>query len=204
MGALQKKIFAYLIYGSEKSIDAVLKKDKKKLFSRLKGTILEIGAGTGANLAYYSKNSKVICLEPNPEMHSFLRKKAASLGLKINTIKGRAEAIPLRKSSVDIVVSTHVLCSVEDVKKSVNEIKRVLKKGGKFVFIEHVAAKKRTVLKTVQNLLVQVWSLLFDRCQINRNIGDVLKKSGFSKVTLQEKKFAFPIVSPHVVGFARK
>ena len=137
-------------------------------------------------------------------MHSFLRKKAASLGLKINTIKGRAEAIPLRKSSVDIVVSTHVLCSVEDVKKSVNEIKRVLKKGGKFVFIEHVAAKKRTVLKTVQNLLVQVWSLLFDRCQINRNIGDVLKKSGFSKVTLQEKKFAFPIVSPHVVGFARK
>ncbi|HLC32944.1 MAG TPA: class I SAM-dependent methyltransferase, partial [Candidatus Nanoarchaeia archaeon] len=186
----------------EGHIDAILRKDKKKLFSQLKGQILEIGAGTGSNLEYYPKKSKVVCLEPNSAMHKYLRSKAQEENLNIHVITGTAEDIPLESATIDAVVSTHVLCSVDSVEKVVKEIKRVLKNNGSFVFIEHVAAKEG-FLQKVQNVLAPLWSALFDHCQINRDIGKIIQ-SEFKKVKIKQKKFAFPIVSPHIVGFAKK
>lgn len=85
-----------------------------------------------------------LALEPNPFFHPRLREEARKRGLALTLLPGRAEAIPLPGGSVDLVVATLVLCSVADPEKAIEEVHRVLRPGGAYLFLEHVAAPKRT------------------------------------------------------------
>lgn len=97
--------------------------------------LLEIGPGAGASLAYYPKDIHWIGIEPNPYMHPYLEREAQQQGLtNIELQSGSAEKLPVEDESIDTVVSTHVLCSVTDLEASFQEIKRVLKPGGSFVW----------------------------------------------------------------------
>ena len=184
--SFKKRFFAGLIYRSEQSVNRLLEKEKRLLFSELKGRILEIGAGTGANMKYYSKEVVLIFLEPNVAMHQYVCTKAEKKEIEMKIITGRAESIPLKDNSVNAVVSTHVLCSVESVKQVLHEVKRVLKPGGTFVFIEHVVAKKG-FLRKAQNLFAPFWSWAMDGCQVNRDIKKSIMLAGFKIVLIREK-----------------
>ncbi|XP_061366336.1 uncharacterized protein LOC133309569 [Gastrolobium bilobum] len=186
---------------------------KSQIFSNLKGKalkILEIGIGTGPNLSYYASDSdvKVVGIDPNPKMEKFARYSAASAGLPLSNfdfIQAVGEAIPLSDASVDAVVGTLVLCSVKDVDMTLKEVRRVLRPGGLYVFVEHVAAKDGTFLKFVQRVLDPLQQTIADGCHLSRETGNNISRAGFSSVELN---MAFlsnaAFINPHAYGIAHK
>ncbi len=178
---------------------------KQALLGNLQNKVLEIGPGAGANLAYYPDNIYWIGVEPNPHMHPYLEREAQQHRLSnIELYQGTAEDLPVEDESIDHVVSTHVLCSVSDLDRSLQEIKRILKPGGNFIFIEHVAGECGTWTRRMQNGIEPVWKTLFDNCHTNREIWSILEQVGLETVNYYRFKLAFPIVSPHIAGIVRK
>jgi ubiquinone/menaquinone biosynthesis C-methylase UbiE len=178
---------------------------KQALLGSLHGTILEIGPGAGANFAYYATDIHWIGIEPNPFMHNYLRQEANQRGLQqIEWYAGSAEDLPVEEASVDAVVSTHVLCSVTDVDQVLREIQRVLKPGGKFVFLEHVAAACGTWTRQVQDSITPAWKTLFDNCHPNRESWKALQSAGFDSISYEHFQLKLPIVGPHIAGTAIK
>lgn len=178
---------------------------KRALLGNLQHQVLEIGPGAGASLAYYPKDIHWIGIEPNPYMHPYLEREAQQQGLtNIELQSGSAEKLPVEDGSIDTVVSTHVLCSVTDLEASFQEIKRVLKPGGSFVFIEHVADSSDTWTRKVQDGINPIWKNLFDNCHLNRETWTILEQICLETVDYYQFKLTIPLVSPHIAGIVRK
>ena len=178
---------------------------KQALLGNLQHKVLEIGPGAGANLAYYPSQINWIGVEPNVYMYPYLKRKAQQQALSnIELHQGTAENLPVEDESIDTVVSTHVLCSVSQLQRSLQEIKRILKPGGDFIFIEHIAGECGTWTRRVQDGIEPVWKTLFDNCHPNRKTGEILQQIGLETVNYYEFKLTFPIVSPHIAGIVRK
>ena len=203
-GGLRSRLFAIMMARGSDVHDAFLAPYKRRLLSDLRGEIMEIGPGSGPNLAYYSPDIHWIGVEPNPYMHDYLRASAAEQGRTIDLRTGHAEALPAEDESMDAVVSTLVLCSVHDLDASLAEARRVLKPGGKFIFIEHVAAARGTGLRRVQNFVRPLWRAVADGCQPNREIGKHLEQADFAELHIEYFDVAVPVVKPHIAGYAVK
>ena len=147
------------------------------LIRSLRGTVLEVGAGDGANFGLLHESVDWIGLEPNPRDTDLLRANAARWGRRREPLVASCEAIPLPDESVDAVLSTLVLCSVDDQQKSLEEIIRVLRPGGTFVFVEHVAAPPRTILRGVQRLATPLTTRLDRGCHLARETVDGIRRS---------------------------
>lgn len=178
---------------------------KTRLFRELSGYVLEIGPGTGSNLPYFQGQPvKWIGIEPNPFMHAYLRDRATALGVPVDLRKGAAESLPAGDASVEVVVSSLVLCSVTDPQRVLAEILRVLKPGGKFIFIEHVAAPPGTGLRRLQQFVRPLWQRMGDGCHPDREIGRAIESAGFASVSIEPFDAPVPIVKPHIAGVAVK
>lgn len=199
-----KRLFAWLLANFNDDYEKWISDRKQALFASLQGSVLEIGPGTGVNLAYYPPSIDWIGIEPNPYMHPYLQEKADALGINIVLRQGVAEKIEAADNSVDAVVSTLVLCSVPNLHQTLQEIVRVLKPGRRFYFIEHVAAPKNTSTRRVQEFVLPLWKVLADGCHPNRETGLALANAGFAELHLEEIKAPFPVVSPHIIGTATK
>ncbi len=138
-------------------------------------------------------------------MHPYLEREAQKYGLSnIELQQGTAEDLPLEDESIDTVVSTHVLCSVTNLHRSLQEIQRILKPGGNFIFIEHVAGECGSWTRKIQDGIEPVWKILFDNCHPNRETWQSLQSYDWEIVSYQEFQLSFPIVSPHIAGIVRK
>ncbi|XP_032784993.2 methyltransferase-like protein 7A [Daphnia magna] len=188
------------------------------LYLRNKGLlrILEIGAGSGANFEFFPPNSKLIVVEPNAFFEPlFYERQKKSLTKVDKFLLTCAEDMKeVEDNSMDVVVSTLVLCSVRDLKQTLKEVHRVLAKGGKFYYWEHVHDAPGTWLHFVQNLLTYtVWDLIFG-CHLNRNIDDVVAEDVNLFSHVDQKRFDIPLskdgwsawklVRVHVMGVATK
>ncbi len=203
-GNCGKRLFAWMMAQGSSTYDQAVSDRKRALFANLYGKVLEIGPGTGPNLPYYPKDIDWIGIEPNPYMHSYLRQEAQKLGLNIDLRIGTAEWIDAEDNSIDAVVSTLVLCSVPHLEDTLQAILRVLKPGGRFLFIEHVASPRGTLLRKVQTTVRPIWQILGDGCQPDRETWLALEKAGFASVNYEHFDAPFPIVSPHIIGVATK
>ncbi|KAJ4884260.1 S-adenosyl-L-methionine-dependent methyltransferases superfamily protein [Raphanus sativus] len=210
-----KELFAWFLSTGMRSYEAEIAGYKRKLFNNLTAKaekVLEIGVGTGPNLKYYASNENVCVfgMDPNQKMEKYACESARETGLKPETFRfmqGVGEAIPLDDGSVDAVVGTLVLCSVSDVTQTLDEIKRVLKPGGIFLFIEHVAAEDGTFFRNVQNVLDPVQQVVADGCHLTRNTGLYISGAGFGGGAEINTAaiYSFPwIIRPHVYGVAYK
>ncbi|CAN7129442.1 unnamed protein product [Brassica rapa subsp. narinosa] len=210
-----KELFAWFLSTGMRSYEAEIAGYKRKLFDNLTAKaerVLEIGVGTGPNLKYYASNENVFVfgMDPNQKMEKYACEAAREAGLKpenFRFMQGVGEAIPLDDNSVDAVISTLVLCSVPDVKQTLQEIKRVLKPGGIFLFIEHVAAEDGTFFRHVQNVLDPLQQVVADGCHLTRNTGLYIAGAGFSggAEINTAAMYSFPwIIRPHVYGVAYK
>ncbi|OQR69125.1 methyltransferase protein 7A-like [Tropilaelaps mercedesae] len=142
--------------------------------------ILEIGAGPGSNLDFYPKSSRVMILEPNAYFLDTLLKKQKSHSEVVRVICGYAEDLSdIQDESIDAVVSTLVLCSVGDLDKSLKEVKRVLVKGGRLYLFEHILDTHDRTRRLTQYIVSPMWSLIYDGCQISRDINAALVRAGF-------------------------
>lgn len=202
---IYRKIFATLYDRFMASTEAAGLRDMRtKLLAEASGTVLEIGAGTGANASLYGeKLEKLIFAEPEKEMIKRLKSSTADLKFDHEILHAKAESLPLPDMSVDTVVSTLVLCTVDSPSDSLTEIARVLKPGGKFLFIEHVLSDDRRLAKW-QNRLNRLWNKFGAGCNCNRRTLDRIEKSpltvvGAVKGTLPK---AIPLVRPSVIGTA--
>lgn len=175
-------------------IDRLLGDRKRSLFAEHPGEIVEIGPGVGANFRYFSPGSRVIAVEPNPQMHGALRAAAAKHGVSVDLVQRSALDTGLPDNSVDWVVSTLVLCTVADPAATLSEIRRILRPGGRFVFVEHVAAAPGSWLRGIQELVRRPWQWFFEGCHTHRDTLADIHRAGFSKVRVDR----WTLVSPFI------
>ena len=199
-----KRVHAWLLARCGARYERLVAERKRALFANLSGDILEIGPGAGPNLVYYPSGCRWIGVEPNPFMHPYLRQAAVRAGVAIDIRTIAAERLPAENQSMDAVVSTLVLCSVRDLEMVLREIRRVLKPGGRFVFLEHVAAPAGTRLRRVQRLICPVWKRVADGCHPDRETGLAIERAGFADVRYEQFRLPLGPVSTQIAGYALK
>ena len=205
--SLYQRLFARALALGDDAQGAVYGDRKRALFADLEGTVLEIGPGTGVNLPYLPGGLRWIGVEPNPHLHSYIREKAAAHpGLDVELRAGSATALELPDASVDAVLSTLVLCSVPELGAALSEIRRVLKPGGHFLFIEHVAAPPGSGLRAVQHAIKPLWKPLADGCRPDRETGRAIAAAGFADVQITRFRADLPLspITPHILGTATR
>lgn len=202
---IRQRVFAWALARFNTRYERFASKYKQQLFRDVTGTVLEIGPGTGANLGYLNP-AKVswIGVEPNPFMQAYLHKEANRLGMPIEIRMPTGETLPVADQSVDAVISTLVLCCVNSQQRALHEVLRILKPGGRLLFIEHVAAPRGSWLRTTQNLLTPLWKRLGDGCHPNRETGVEVEAAGFETVDYEKITAPTFIASPQIVGIAIK
>lgn len=149
-----------------------------ELLTPLQGSCLEVGFGTGLNLAFYQNLSTLYALEPSEELWQLAQPRLLQTAFEVDQIKGFAEKIPLPDQSVDHLVSTWTMCSIAPIEQALKEIYRVLKPEGTFHFVEHVLSDQSNIQKW-QNVLTPVQKKLADGCHLNRNIEKLVSQAGF-------------------------
>jgi len=180
---------------------------RAELLQGATGEVLEVGAGTGANVAFYGSDvTRLVLSEPDPHMRARLSRRVAKDDLPRAAVSaGEAGLLPFDAASFDTVVSTLVLCSVPDLARSLADIRRVLRPGGRLLFLEHVAADDRPDRLAWQRRLEPAWLLVSGNCHLTRRTGQAIRDAGFE--VEQEKREsmrkALPFVRASIRGVAR-
>lgn len=202
--SLYQRFFAHTLAWGDDAQHRLYGDRKRQLFADLEDTVVEIGPGTGVNLPYLPDGLRWIGLEPNLHMHGYIREKLDGRDLDATLRTDPAQNTGLPDESVGAVISTLVLCSVPDVAATLAELRRILRPGGRLLFIEHVAAEAHTPLCWLQRGIRPVWKAVADGCHPDRETGVALQRAGFSSVELERFRIGLPPVSPHIMGTAMK
>ncbi len=176
------------------------------LLEPVHGDVLEIGAGTGANLKHYpGAVRRLVLCEPDEHMRNTLTRHARSSPLPTEVVAANAESLPYGASAFDFVVGTLVLCSVQSPAAALAEIRRVLKPGGQFLYLEHVAAEGNPGRLVLQHACEPVWKRVAGNCHLTRDTRRLIEASGFELLSYTRESMgkALPIVRPCVRGAAR-
>lgn len=188
--------------------EACLKEWRKELLGQVGGEVLEIGAGTGANIEFYPDSvARLVLAEPDKHMRIQLEEKIGNSRLEnINISSGTAEQIDAGDESFDYVVASLVCCSLTDPDAGLREIRRVLRTGGSFVFMEHVAAADGTSRRRWQNIINPFWRRLAGNCHLNRETELAIGKAGFriKQIKRESMRKAISVVRPTIRGIAEK
>lgn len=206
----RKRWFAWVYHtfvsqsGTPDFSDSLTRDVRAPLLAQAQGRVLEVGAGDGANLSLYPVGTTVTLLEPNPFLLAYLRRPVTGVACTVSGgVRGWGERLPFGAARFDTVVTTHVLCSVQDQGRVLAEIRRVLRPGGRFLFLEHVAAPPRSLTLLMQHVLNPAWSMLGDGCRLTRHTEAAIRAAGFRMVDVRSFQAPYPpFVSPHIVGMA--
>jgi ubiquinone/menaquinone biosynthesis C-methylase UbiE len=182
---------------------AGMRSRRRALLTQVRGRVLEIGAGTGLNLAHYPDEvAELVLVEPDPAMRKRLSRRTGRIGRQTDVVDAGAEALPFADASFDTVVCTLVLCTVPSPDRALAEIARVLAPGGRLLFIEHVRADSRT-LAGVQDRLLEPWRRFACGCRCNRATVELMRACGFAVDVRRSAWRAMPpIVRPLMTGRA--
>ncbi len=210
MGRWYDAIFGRLFtwwYGlSMRLVDEVgLRETRREVLREATGRTLDVGSGTGANLRLYPVQvSELVLAEPDPHMREVLREKLLAEG-RANTelVPARAEALPFPDSSFDSVALTMVLCTIPDPDAALAEAARVLKPGGKLLFMEHVRSEDPGFAR-LQDRLERIWRFFADGCHCNRDSLSTIESSTFEVETFKRGNMPMAplIIRPLVYGRA--
>ena len=203
--SLRKKFFASTYDRmSRKTEEAGLREMRHGLLAEADGSVLEIGGGTGANLSHYGdKVSSLVVTEPEPAMLRRLQRKARAEAPLAKVLRAPAEDLPFEDASFDTVVSTLVLCGVDDQERSLREIRRVLRPGGQLLFLEHVRSDDPSFSRFQDRMN---WlNRLVVSCDCNRPTLTSIEAAGFAVSRLEHSTLpkAPKFVRPLIVGSAQ-
>jgi ubiquinone/menaquinone biosynthesis C-methylase UbiE len=182
---------------------AGLAERRRALVAQAHGRVLEIGAGTGLNAAYYAGDVDLTLTEPDEAMAAKLQGRLDALDRRAEVVLAGAEALPFAASSFDTVVSTLVLCTVPDQEAALREVTRVLRPGGQFLFLEHVRSDS-TRWARWQDRLNGPWRAFAEGCNCNRRTLDSLERSPLRVHAVERAPFRamVPLIRPLAVGTA--
>ncbi|KAK7076875.1 Methyltransferase domain [Halocaridina rubra] len=227
---VKQRLFAWINKQAQKIKDERYEEIRRKLLEPMKAQksldpellkenvirILEVGAGVGTNFKFYPDGSRLVVVDPNPYFKKYFDENMSKFKIKLeDVIIARGEDMDVVKTnSVDAVVVSLVLCSVDDVRAILNQIKRVLVPGGKFYFLEHVRewdTKKYRHRQIIQNVLTwsRLWPFLFEGCCMDRDPLPIIRECEFASVEAEYLYApivykAMNFVSPHLIGAATK
>lgn len=168
-------------------------KQRSRLIPLARGRVLEVGIGTGLNLAFYNPAQVThICgLDPAADMHRKGRERAAQISIPVEQVTLGAERIEADDASFDTVVSTFTLCTIPDAVSALKEMRRVLKPEGQLLFCEHGRAPDDSVRRW-QDRLTPLWKPLAGGCHLNRDIPQLLRSGGFFVTEMQKQYLRGP------------
>jgi ubiquinone/menaquinone biosynthesis C-methylase UbiE len=175
---------------------------RDEVIGSARGSVLEIGAGTGLNVPRYHDVDRLVVSEPEEPMRRRLLGRVGQARVPVEVVDAPAEALPFADGEFDTVVSTLVLCSVADPEAAVREVRRVLKPGGKFLFLEHGGGEGKRA--EWQRRLDGVWSAVNAGCHLTRNVADVLAASDLQpeEIRVLEPRPVPSIILPFRLGTA--
>ncbi|HRX83973.1 MAG TPA: class I SAM-dependent methyltransferase [Phycisphaerae bacterium] len=199
---LHQRLFACGMRHCGKRYRRFIDRRKPALFAGLAGDVLEVGYGAGANLPYLPQGIRYTGIEANPYMERHARAVAERHGVAVDLRGGDVRRLEFPNGSFDAVIATLVLCSVSDADRALAEIRRVLRPGGRFVFMEHVAAPAGSRTRRWQERTAPVWRFVGDGCSPARETGTLIQSAGFAKVDLEAFDAPVPVFGPHIAGFA--
>jgi ubiquinone/menaquinone biosynthesis C-methylase UbiE len=159
---------------------------RRELLARAAGDVLEIGFGTGLNLPHYPPAvRRLTVIDPNVGMHRLARRRLAHVGIPVERHVLAGERLPFAADSFDCVVSTFTLCSITDVERALAEVYRVLKPGGRFLFLEHGLSPEPRV-QVWQRRLNWLEQRLADGCRLDRGIRTLVAGPPFASLDVAE------------------
>jgi len=195
--------FAAVYDRMEKLDEKRMRRLRPKVAGRAAGRVLEVGCGTGANLAFYdwSKVDSLDATEPDPFMLQRARRRASKLppSARVTFHEAPAEALPFPDAIFDTVVVSLVLCTVDDVEKSLAEVKRVLKGDGVLRLVEHVRGEG--LMGRFHDAIQPAWGWCSAGCHPNRRTAEAVRAAGFRLDV--ERRFSATLGAPAFVGVAR-
>ncbi|XP_029543612.1 thiol S-methyltransferase TMT1A-like [Oncorhynchus nerka] len=214
---MYKRLFPLLAYNITFSYNDKMHENKRNLFRDLckfcntDGTLrlLEIGCGSGANFKYYPYGCTVICTDPNPHFEKYLQMSMTAsdhLTYESFVVASGEDLMAVQDETVDVVVCTLVLCSVNNVPQVLEEARRILRKGGALYFLEHVESDPSSWIYFFQHMLQPMWYYLGDGCMVTRATWRDLEAAGFSEIQLRhiEAPRVTFMIKPHILGYAIK
>ncbi|XP_059185384.1 N6-adenosine-methyltransferase TMT1A-like [Centropristis striata] len=213
---IYRRIFPFCVYRISITYNKKMYDKKKELFRSLPEfskpgkqlTILEIGCGSGTNFEFYPPGCRVICTDPNPHFQKYLKKSMDAndqLTYDRFVVASGEDMGAVESESVDAVVCTLVLCSVNNTPQTLREVCRLLRPGGAFFFMEHVVADPSTWSYFFQHVLQPAWQYFGDGCEVTRETWKDLEAAGFSQVKLRHIQAPLMfMIKPHIFGHAVK
>jgi ubiquinone/menaquinone biosynthesis C-methylase UbiE len=188
----------------EATEEAGLREMRRTVLAEASGRTIDLGAGTGANLGLYPEAvSELVLAEPDPHMLKRLRAKVEEAGAGAEVVEAPAQRLPFEDSSFDTAVFTLVLCTVPDPEAALAEASRILRPGGKLLFVEHVRAEDADLARW-QDRLEKPWRFLGDGCHCNRDTVATIEASPLTVEQVEHGRLpkAPPLVRPLVRGSA--
>src|SRR5215468_1814410 len=177
MGFYGDRIVPHLVNWAMRSRQ--LQPYRERVISAAEGRVLEVGIGSGLNLALYPHQvCGIVGLEPAHRLIGMARQAVQRAGLKVPLIEGSAESIPLDRNCIDTVVTTWTLCTVRDPVGALLEMRRVLRPGGQLLFVEHGLAPEEKIRRW-QNRLDPIWKRIAGGCHLDRPIRELTERAGF-------------------------
>ncbi len=183
-----------------------LRAHRQALLSVAAGDVLEIGGGAGANLPFYTGRVRTLTItEPERPMARRLEKRIEQRKPEAKLLRAPAEDLPFNDESFDVAVSTLVLCTVDNQPRALRELRRVLRPGGRVLFVEHVRSDDERLARR-QDRLVPLHIRIGHGCHPNRPTLDGIRAAGFTvtQLTHDTLKHAAPVVRPLIVGVAER
>jgi ubiquinone/menaquinone biosynthesis C-methylase UbiE len=163
----------------------VILEERRRWVPRAHGDVLEIGVGSGLNLAFYdaAKVGKVTGIDPSAPLLARAAARVSEAPVPIELIRGHAEALPFPDRSFDSAVVTYSLCSVDDPARALAEVRRVLRSGGELVFVEHGLARDAGTRRW-QRWLTPIWRRIGGGCRLDRDMAAILRDAGYHSADL--------------------
>ena len=198
MGLYAKYVVPWAIHLTMKNKDAT--RHRLRMVPAARGRVLEIGIGSGLNLPFYGPEvSAVTGLDPSAELLGILRRRRKSTDgpFSLDLVEGSATATPFEDGDFDTVVTTWTLCSIPETKLALAEMRRVLKPGGRYLFIEHGRAPTESTARW-QDRVNPVWRRLTGGCNMNRPIDRIVQEGGFELTGMERFRHSGPGLLAHM------
>jgi ubiquinone/menaquinone biosynthesis C-methylase UbiE len=186
---------------------AAIREHRDELLAGLRGRVVEVGAGSGANFPHYpAEVEEVVAVEPEAYLREQALAAAARVQVRVTLLDGVADALPLEDASCDAAVACLVLCSVPDQASALAELRRVLKPGGELRFYEHVRGAAPRMARWQQLADRTFWPRAFGGCHTARDTVGAIEAAGFALERHRDLSVppAFLPVSPQAIGVARR
>jgi ubiquinone/menaquinone biosynthesis C-methylase UbiE len=152
---------------------------RRATISAARGTVVEIGVGSGHNLSLYgSPVDRVFALDPSPELLTIAESRLAEARRPVMLLRASAEELPMPDHSIDTIVTTWTLCTIRDPIEALREMRRALKPDGQLLFVEHGLAPEPRI-QCWQNWLTPCWRQLGGGCHLNRKMDELIGAGGF-------------------------